>query len=77
MKNLKAIKSTILGIALIIFSSFLIYKNISHDYYINGALYFMGIMFLFTGDSWVNKLQEFVFGFLNKKNNNNNQTPNE
>lgn len=67
IKNIKKIKSTVLGLAIIAFSSFLLYKNITHDYYINGGLYFIGLMLFFTGDGWINKLQELVFSFLSSK----------
>lgn len=67
MKNLKAIKSTVLGLAMIIFSSVLLYKNITHDYYINGVLYTIGLLLLFTGDSWIIKLEELVYGYFKNK----------
>jgi uncharacterized membrane protein len=66
MKNITAIKTTVLGLAILIFASFLIYKSITHDYYLIGSLYFIGLMLLFTGDGWLNKLQDLVFGFLSK-----------
>ena len=72
MKNLKAYKSTILGLAIIIFSSVLIYKGITHDYWINGILYFIGLGLFFTGDSFINKAQDAVFSFFTNKSKNNN-----
>ena len=73
MNNLKAIKSTVLGLAMIIFSSVLLYKNITHDLYINGSLYFIGLLLLFTGDSWIVKLEDIVFGYFKNKVDNKNE----
>ena len=64
-------KSTFFGLALIVFSSILIYKNITHDYWINGVLYLMGILFFFTGDDWVEGIEKLLFRFLNNKVNDN------
>lgn len=64
-------KSTTLGLAMIIFSSLLIYKNITLDYWINGLLYFVGMMLFFTGDSFIIKLEDVILSFFKKKINNN------
>lgn len=76
MSNIvKSYKSTLLGLCLIIFSSVLIYQNISHDYFINGVLYFIGLGLFFTGDSFINKIQNLVLRYFNnnyiKKDNSN------
>jgi prepilin signal peptidase PulO-like enzyme (type II secretory pathway) len=67
IENIKKIKSTILGLALIVFASLLIYNSITFDYYILGSLYFFGIMFLFSGDAWINKLEEIIFSYIKNK----------
>jgi len=72
IENIRKIKSTILGLAVIVFSSVLIYKGITHDLYINGGLYFIGLMLLFTGDEWIKRLEEIVFKFLGNKSKNDN-----
>lgn len=64
MDNIKAYKSTVLGLAIIVFSSILIYKNISQDYWINGILYFIGLGLFFSGDGFINRFQNFVFGMI-------------
>jgi hypothetical protein len=74
MKNLKAYKSSFLGFAIIVFSSFLIYKGITHDYWINGILYFIGLGLFFSGDGFINKFQDAVFSFFKNKSNNNDPT---
>lgn len=75
MKNILQYKSTALGLAIIVFSSILIYKGITHDYWINGILYFIGLGLFFTGDGFINKFQDAVFSFFKNKSNDN-QNPN-
>lgn len=74
--NISKYKSTVLGLAMIGFSSFLIINNITHDYWINGILYFIGLGLFFTGDSFINKFQDAIFGFFKNKANDNNDNNN-
>lgn len=71
LSNISKIKSTILGLAIIVFSSVLIYKGITHDYWINGILYFIGLGLFFIGDSFIVKIEDTVLGFFKNKFNKN------
>ncbi len=72
LSNILKYKSTFLGLAIIVFSSLLIWKGITHDYWINGILYFIGLGLFFTGDAFIQKAQDAVFGFFNNKTKNDN-----
>lgn len=69
--NISKIKSTVLGLILMGFGAYLLHENITTDYWILGSVFTSGFFLFFTGDGWINKLQDFIFGFLNKKNNQN------
>lgn len=75
IKNIKAIKSTVLGLALIVFAGYLLFKGITTDYWILGSMSFIGLCLFFTGDAFIEKLEKAVFGKIFLKDNDENQKP--
>jgi hypothetical protein len=68
MGKIKKYKSTVLGLALLIFAGLLLYKGVTTDYWILGSIGFSGLMLFFTGDAYIEKLEKAVFGKVLFKN---------
>ncbi len=63
MKYIKAFKSTILGLAMMVFASVLLYKQITNDYLILSGLYISGLILVFgSGDRLINLLEKKILG---------------
>lgn len=67
--NFKAFKSTVLGLLLIAVAIYAWLAGVSSDYWLIGGFGVSGILLLFTGDRFINKLERVVFGkvLFNKK----------
>jgi hypothetical protein len=68
-KRLKALKSTILGLAFIVFAGFLLVCDVTENLWILGALFIVGLGLLFSGDKFIERLEDVVFGRISKKEN--------
>lgn len=62
INRIKAYKSSILGLAFIIFACVVLYKGISTDPLVLGGLFFTGLGLFFTGDAFIERLEKVVFG---------------
>jgi uncharacterized membrane protein YkgB len=62
LANITKYKSSLLGIVLIITSIYLMTQGITTDATLNGGLLACGILLLFTGDRFIQKLERLVFG---------------
>lgn len=60
--NIKALKSTVLGLGFIGVGLYLLINSITTDYYIVGGLLIVGLSLFFTGDKIIHRLEKFVFG---------------
>lgn len=58
--NIKHIKSTILGTALIATGIYLLVRGITNDYYILGVLFASGILLWFAPDTYIIMLEKFI-----------------
>lgn len=62
LKRVKQFKSSVLGLALIIFAGVCLYNKITEDRWILGGLFSVGLGLLFTGDKFIERLEKVVFG---------------
>lgn len=60
----KSPKSTILGIAIMVFTSVLFWTGKLTSLYACGLLFFVGLGFTFSGDGFINKIEYVVFSIV-------------
>jgi hypothetical protein len=78
VRNIKHIKSTILGTAFIICALWLLIQGIDVDFHIASGLLIAGTLLLFSPDTFINRLEKLVFGstiWEKKKENNSDKNP--
>jgi len=61
-KIIKNYKSTILGFAFILVGIYLLVQSITFDYWIIGGLIVGGLMLIYSGDNFIERLEQIVFG---------------
>jgi hypothetical protein len=60
-------KTTLIGLLMIVTSTYLLVYNISHDYYINAALYGLGLLLLFSSDRLLDEGVDIIINYFKKK----------
>jgi len=61
-KIIKNYKSTILGLVFILVGIYLLVQSITFDYWIIGGLIVGGLMLIYSGDNFIERLEQIVFG---------------
>ncbi|SKC53527.1 hypothetical protein SAMN05660236_1352 [Ohtaekwangia koreensis] len=67
-KIIKNYKSSILGLAFVLVGIYLLVLSITFDYWIIGSLIIGGLMLLYSGDKFIERLEKILFGKILFKN---------
>lgn len=67
-KIIKNYKSSLLGVVLIGTGIYLLVQSITFDYWILGSLIIGGLMLIYSGDKFIEKLEKVIFGKVLLKN---------
>lgn len=64
VKRIKAYKSSILGLAMIIFAGVCLYNKITEDRWLLGGLFLCGLGLLGSGDKFIERLEQAILGHI-------------